>query len=75
MNIKSKNIKKTIIETLETILGAFFMATATSLFLLPNQLSSGGFAGIATIAYYFLNIPMGTTILAIKYSSFYICRI
>ena len=56
MNIKSKNIKKTIIETLETILGAFFMATATSLFLLPNQLSSGGFAGIATIAYYFLNI-------------------
>ena len=38
MNIKSKNIKKTIIETLETILGAFFMATATSLFLLPNQL-------------------------------------
>ena len=65
MNIKSKNIKKTIIETLETILGAFFMATATSLFLLPNQLS-GGFAGIATIAYYFLNIPMGTTILALN---------
>ena len=45
---------------------AFFMATATSLFLLPNQLSSGGFAGIATIAYYFLNIPMGTTILALN---------
>ena len=66
MNIKSKNMKKTIIETLETILGAFFMATATSLFLLPNQLSSGGFAGIATIAYYFLNIPMGTTILALN---------
>ena len=42
------------------------MATATSLFLLPNQLSSGGFAGIATIAYYFLNIPMGTTILALN---------
>ena len=66
MNIKSKNIKKTIIETLETILGAFFMATATSLFLLPNQLSSGGFAGIATIAYYFLNIPLGTTILELN---------
>ena len=42
------------------------MATATSLFLLPNQLSSGGFAGIATIAYYFFNIPMGTTILALN---------
>ena len=66
MNIKSKKIKKIIIEISETILGAFFMATATSLFLLPNQLSSGGFAGIATIAYYFLNIPMGTTILALN---------
>ena len=42
------------------------MAIATSLFLLPNQLSSGGFAGIATILYYFLDIPMGTTILAIN---------
>lgn len=40
------------------------MAIATSLFLLPNQLSSGGFAGIATILYYFLKIPMGITILA-----------
>ena len=40
------------------------MAVATSLFLLPNQLSSGGFSGIATIFYYFLKIPMGTTILA-----------
>lgn len=40
------------------------MAIATSLFLLPNQLSSGGVAGIATIFYYFLKIPMGTTILA-----------
>ena len=42
------------------------MAISTSLFLLPNQLSSGGFAGIATILYYFLDIPMGTTILAIN---------
>lgn len=40
------------------------MAVATSLFLLPNQLSSGGFSGIATIFYYFLKIPMGITILA-----------
>ena len=40
------------------------MAIGTSLFLLPNQLSSGGFAGVATILYYLLKIPMGTTILA-----------
>lgn len=62
---KEKNKIKTIaIETIGTTVGAFIMAVATSLFLLPNQLSSGGFSGIATIFYYFLKIPMGTTILA-----------
>ena len=66
MNLKNKKVKKIIIEILETILGAFLMAVATSLFLLPNQLSSGGFAGLATITYYFFNIPMGPTILALN---------
>ena len=42
------------------------MAFGISLFLLPNQLSSGGLAGIATITYYLLNIPMGTTILILN---------
>ena len=58
------NIKTIAKEGIETIIGAIIMALGTSLFLLPNQLSSGGFAGIATIIYYFLHIPMGTTILA-----------
>ena len=64
MDIKGNEIKRFTIETIETIIGAFLMAVATSLFLLPNQLSSGGVAGIATIFYYFFKIPMGTTILA-----------
>lgn len=64
MDIKGNEIKRFTIETIETIIGAFLMAIATSLFLLPNQLSSGGVAGIATIFYYFFKIPMGTTILA-----------
>ncbi len=51
-------------EILGTLLGAFIMAAGTSLLLLPNQLSSGGIAGLATIFYYLFNIPMGTTILA-----------
>ena len=66
MEVSKKNKKQFVIEILETIVGAIIMAIATSLFLLPNQLSSGGFSGIATILYYFLNIPMGTTILAIN---------
>lgn len=64
MSIKENSIKTISIEAIETIIGAFIMAIATSLFLLPNQLSTGGVSGIATIFYYFLKIPMGTTILA-----------
>jgi len=37
-----------------------------SLFLLPNQLSAGGFSGIATIFYYLLNLPMGLTIILLN---------
>ncbi len=66
MEISKKKIKIFFTEIIETIVGAIIMAIATSLILLPNQLSSGGFAGIATIFYYFLNIPMGTTILSIN---------
>lgn len=60
------NFKKTITEILETIIGAFIMAIGVSLFLLPNQLSSGGVSGIATITYYLFKIPMGITILGIN---------
>ena len=49
----------TIKEILGTILGSAIMAIGVSLFLLPNQLSTGGFSGLATITYYFFNIPMG----------------
>lgn len=42
------------------------MAIGVTQFLLPNQLSSGGFTGIATIFYYFLKFPMGITILALN---------
>ncbi len=63
---KKEDIKKLIIEIIGTILGAFVMAIGVSLFLLPNQLSTGGVSGIATITYYLFNIPMGTMILIIN---------
>ena len=59
-------MKKIIIQVIETIIGSFIMAAAVSLFLLPNELSSGGFSGIATVTYYLFNIPMGITILALN---------
>ena len=65
MNYK-KTVRKLIIkkysyEFFLLIIGCFIMACGTSFFLLPNQLSSGGFAGLATISYYLLKIPLGTT--------------
>ena len=67
MHIEEKfNLKKTSLEIAGTILGAFIMAVGVSLFLLPNQLSSGGIAGIATVTYYLFHIPMGTIILLIN---------
>ena len=67
MHIEEKyNIPKIIIEIILTIIGSSIMAVGISLFLLPNQLSSGGIAGIATITYYLLKIPMGTMILLIN---------
>lgn len=59
-------MKKFLLEAVGTIIGAFIMATAVAFFLLPNELSSGGFSGLATIFYYKLNIPMGITIASLN---------
>lgn len=55
-----------IIELIQIILGTAIMAFGTTLFLLPNQLSAGGFSGLGTITYYLLRIPLGTTTLILN---------
>ena len=56
----NENVKNSIISIIGTILGAGMIGFGTASFLLPNQLSTGGFSGIATITYYMFKIPMGT---------------
>ena len=58
--------RKLAIEILQIIIGTAIMAFGTTLFLLPNQLSAGGFSGIGTITYYLLGIPLGTTTLILN---------
>lgn len=48
------------------ISGCVLSAFGTSIFLLPNQLSSGGVAGIATIFYYLFDFQMGTMIMILN---------
>lgn len=61
-----KKVKIAIKEAVGTVVGAAIMAIGVSSFLLPNQLSSGGISGIATITYYLLKIPMGTMIIILN---------
>ena len=79
MNIKRIKgkilIKKYIIEILGIAIGTILMAIGVSQFLLPNQLSSGGFTGIATIAYYLFKWPVGRTILLMNIPCFIIAFI
>ena len=72
MNLKGKIlVKKFILEILGTSLGAFIIAVAVALFLLPNKLSSGGVAGLATITYYLFQMPMGISMLIINIPLFF----
>ena len=52
--------------------GCVIAGVGTALFLLPNKLSSGGFAGIGTILYYFAKIPMGLSIIVMNIPLFII---
>ena len=73
-NIKENNhnnnmvifFRKHVVTWMYLIMGCALMAFATNQFLLPNQLSTGGFSGIATILYYFLNINMGVSTIALN---------
>ena len=58
--------KKFFLEVISTIAGAAIMAMSIAFFLLPNELSSGGFSGIATILYYTLKFPIGVTIICLN---------
>lgn len=64
--MNKRKIKNWIIDIIGTILGSAIMAFGIASFLLPNQLSSGGFSGIATITYYLLKIPVGAMIFALN---------
>jgi len=67
--IKARRIAFDIIKI---IIGTIIMAVGINLFLVPNQLSSGGFSGIGTIIYYIFEFPVGTTILILNVPLFLI---
>ncbi|MCI8621146.1 MAG: YitT family protein [Clostridia bacterium] len=59
-------MKRFIEDFILIIIGCTFMALGVVLFLLPNQLSSGGFSGISTVLYYLFNFKIGTVTLLLN---------
>ena len=47
-------------------IGCILLSIGTSVFLLPNKISNGGFSGIATIIYYFYDIQMSASIILLN---------
>lgn len=68
-------IKQYLKDLVMIIIGSLIMAIGTSFFLLPNQLSSGGFSGITTIIYYLFGLPMGTVMIILNIPLFIIALI
>lgn len=58
--------KKFFKDMILILLGTLFAGLGMGSFLLPNKLSSGGFAGIATIFYYFFNWNVGMTVIILN---------
>lgn len=68
-------MKNTIRDIFAIILGCSLISLGIVLFLLPNQLSSGGFSGITTVLYYLFNLQMGTMNLIMNIPLFIIAYI
>jgi len=70
-----KNIikfKRFIIDLIKIAIGTLIMAIGIEQFLLPSQLSTGGFSGIGTIIYYLTGISVGITMLVLNIPLFII---
>lgn len=65
-------IKNFIINLLKIAIGTIVMAIGVEQFLLPNQISTGGFSGISTIIYYMTKMPAGTSTLILNIPLFLI---
>lgn len=76
MNVKAGRnvikIKRRVVDLMKIIVGTIIMAIGIDLFLLPNQLSTGGFSGIGTVLYYTLGLSVGTTMLILNIPLFII---
>ena len=65
-NIINTRWKSFFVSMIGLVIGTFLMACSTAFFLLPNKLSTGGFSGLSTIAYYVFHVPIGTAMIVLN---------
>ncbi|MBR1884195.1 MAG: YitT family protein [Clostridia bacterium] len=65
-------MKNVIMEIILIIIGTFIMSVGINLFLVSNELTTGGATGIATITYYLFDIPIAFMVLLINIPLFII---
>ena len=70
--IGKNEVKSFFITSIGLLVGSFIMACSTAFFLLPNKLSTGGFSGLSTIAYYLFHVPVGTAMIILNIPLFFI---
>ena len=64
-----------LVQTIQISIGAALISAAVMFFLLPNQISTGGFSGLATILYYFASVPVGVSVMVLNIPLFLIVLI
>ena len=69
---KKINVRDIILDILICTLGAFIYSVGINCFISPNELSSGGATGLAIIANYLWNVPIGGAMFAINIPLFVI---
>ena len=68
-------LKDILINLVEIVIGTSVMAMGIELFLVPNQLSTGGFSGLSTIIYYITGVSVGTVMLILNVPLFILALI
>ncbi len=66
------NFKSILLDVLFAAVGSFLYAGAIRMFLDPNHVSIGGFAGIGSVLHYLWMFPMGITYLALNLPLFFL---
>lgn len=61
-----KDVPRILLDYLIITAGAFLVALAADVFLIPNQVVSGGITGVAIILYYLLGTPVGVVTLLLN---------